>query len=150
MDVTEFINTALASINAVREEEAVQAYIDQGYDEDVARKLAEKDALIEANAQPKEKEETPKQTETLSQEDIDRFIAIRPNVDAKSIPDSVWESVRNGSSLTEAYLFYELEQKDAELKAAQKNNENKERSSGSAKTSKTQQEDTFLTELMKD
>ena len=59
MDVTEFINTALASINAVREEEAVQAYIDQGYDEDVARKFAEKDALIEANAQPKEKEEAP-------------------------------------------------------------------------------------------
>ena len=150
MDVTEFINTALASINAVREEEAVQAYVDQGYDEDVARKLAEKDALIEANAQPKEKEEAPKQTETLSQEDIDRFIAIRPNVDAKSIPDSVWESVRNGSSLTEAYLFYELEQKDAELKAAQKNNENKERSSGSAKTSKTQQEDAFLSELMRE
>ena len=150
MDVTEFINTALASINAVREEEAVQAYIDQGYDEDVARKFAEKDALIEANAQPKEKEETPKQTETLSQEDIDRFVSIRPNVDAKSIPDSVWESVRNGSSLTEAYLFYELEQKDAELKAAQKNNENKERSSGSAKTSKTQQEDAFLAELMRE
>ena len=40
MDVTEFINTALASINAVREEEAVQAYIDQGYDEGVARKLS--------------------------------------------------------------------------------------------------------------
>ena len=148
MDVTEFINTALASINAVREEEAVQAYIDQGYDEDVARKLAEKDALIAANAQTKEKEEAPKQTDTLSQEDIDRFVSIRPNVDAKSIPDSVWESVRNG--LTEAYLFYELEQKDAELKAVQKNNENKERSSGSAKTSKTQQEDAFLSELMKE
>ena len=81
-----------------------------------------------------------------------------PNLNPKSIPQSVWEEVRQGSTLVNAYDRYETEQLRAENQRLQQqlavqaqNAKNKQNSLGSMKSgSQTQKKDPFLEALFSD
>lgn len=73
--------------------------------------------------------------------DIQAFIQKHPNLDPKTIPQSVWDAVRGGETLVNAYGSYEMQQMQAENKqlkeqitALQQNNNNRQNSLGSMKS----------------
>lgn len=154
MSVKEFINSAVEGFRAAQEEEIKQAYISEGYDDETAELLAQKDLQIKAKQKAETEEqaalEEQKTEDAKRQRDIERFLEINPNVSAEEIPEEVWADVNKGYTLTEAYLKYKVGKQDLELRAAQKNEENKARSAGSARTSKLPKQDAFLSEFLKD
>lgn len=84
--------------------------------------------------------QTEKQMKEKMDRDIAEFRSVYPEVDAKTIPDVVWEKVNNGMPLIDAYRIHEntaIKQELAELKKAlqvQKTNEaNSATSPGSVK-----------------
>lgn len=126
---------------------------------------AEAEALVRAeeaerrlNATLSKQREAKQEREATmrrQQADIDEFIRRYPSLDPKTIPQSVWEEVRNGGTLVNAYGRYETEQLKAENQrlqqqlATQKQNEkNKENSLGSMKSGQGQKPDPFLDGFM--
>ena len=78
----------------------------------------------------------------LSDENINRFLAVYPNVKAEEIPQEVWDNcIKLNGDLLSAYLVYENKQlkagkaktEEAEQKKAQ-NQKNENRSTGSRRT----------------
>lgn len=65
------------------------------------------------------------------QEQLRRFVRQHPEVDPQEIPPQVWEAVRQGETLGEAYAGYEAGQLRAQLAALKKDRENRSRSTGS-------------------
>lgn len=92
------------------------------------------------------------------EQDIQEFVRRYPNLDYKTIPQSVWNQVRQGSLLVDAYSRYEMDMLRAEnqrLKqqdeARQQNEKNKANSLGSMKSGPAkEQTDPFLEELFRD
>ena len=76
--------------------------------------------------------------ERLSSECAD-FSELYPDVSVTSLPDSVWTSFKSGVPLAAAYALYEKRQKSATEKAINVNAKNKELSSGSLNSSKTEE-----------
>lgn len=75
------------------------------------------------------------EAERRMNEDIAAFRSTFPNVDGKTIPQSVWEDVGRGMTLVNAYAKYDNAQKLAEIQSAKKETENKSKSAGSVKSS---------------
>jgi hypothetical protein len=79
-------------------------------------------------------------------------------MDYKTIPAEVWQDVRKGETLVNAYGKYEMQQLKAEnqrlqqqIDAKAQNEKNKENSLGSMRSgSQTQKTDPFLDELFRD
>lgn len=109
---------------------------------------AEAEAIIRANRADRElqtyrsQEESARQQQAAAQErqqrDIREFVQRYPNVDAKTIPASVWQDVQRGDTLVSAYGRYEMQQLQAEnqrlqqqLAAKKQNDNNKQKSLGS-------------------
>lgn len=74
--------------------------------------------------------------------DIQAFLTRWPNVDPKTIPQTVWDAVRNGDTLVSAYASHELTKTKEEnkrltqqLAAREKNGSNHAAAVGSVKTS---------------
>lgn len=72
------------------------------------------------------------------QQDVQEFVRRYPGLDYKTIPASVWQDVRKGDTLVNAYGRYEMQQLRAEnqrlqqqIAAKQQNDKNKENSLGS-------------------
>ena len=65
------------------------------------------------------------------QRDIEAFYRAYPGVDPKSIPQEVWNEVKNGDSLTNSYTRYENRRLQAELAAERQNKENRAKAPGS-------------------
>lgn len=65
------------------------------------------------------------------QKDIESFYKAYPKVDPKSIPQEVWDAVKSGDTLTNAYTRYENQRLQAEIAALKQNNKNKSQSPGS-------------------
>jgi hypothetical protein len=92
------------------------------------------------------------------QRDVDEFVQKYPNMDYKTIPAEVWQDVRKGETLVNAYGKYEMQQLRAEnqrlqqqIAAKAQNEKNKENSLGSMRSgSQTQKTDPFLDELFRD
>lgn len=83
--------------------------------------------------------------------DIQEFVSRYQSVDPKTIPQSVWDAVRKGDTLVNAYSRYEVQQLREEnqrlqqqLKTNQKNEENKQRSVGSVNSNGQPKEDPFM------
>lgn len=55
---------------------------------------------------------------------LEEFGEIFPNTDIKTLPDSVWESVRSGNSLAAAYALYtkRTEAREAQIRAVNEQN----------------------------
>lgn len=109
---------------------------------------AEAEAIIRANRADRElqtyhsQEESARQQQAAAQErqqrDIREFCQRYPNVDAKTIPASVWQDVQRGDTLVNAYGRYEMQQLQAENQRLQQqlavkaqNENNKQKSLGS-------------------
>ena len=115
------------------------------------RELAAKEAKLTEATRVKQEAETAKaQEEARRQKDIQEFIEAHKDapVDIKSIPQSVWVDVRNGMTLTAAYMKFENQQLKAALaakKAAEtvkeQSNKNKSRSTGSRATVSSTEKD---------
>ena len=129
---------------------------------------AEAAAIIRANRADRQlqaiqtKEQTAQQqAEAMrqrQQRDVDEFVQKYPNMDYKTIPAEVWQDVRKGETLVNAYGKYEMQQLRAEnqrlqqqIAAKEQNEKNKENSLGSMRSgSQTQKTDPFLDELFRD
>ena len=65
------------------------------------------------------------------QRDIAQFCRIYPGVDPKTIPQEVWEAVKGGDTLTNAYTMHENKRLAAELAAERQNKANQANTPGS-------------------
>ena len=65
------------------------------------------------------------------QREVERFYRTYPQVDPSRIPPQVWDGVRSGDSLTDAYTRYENGRLKQELAAMQQNERNRSLSPGS-------------------
>ena len=86
------------------------------------------------------------EAEQKRQEGFVAFAKAHPDVDVKSIPQPVWDAVRGGQTLLEAYSSHEqqiIKAENAELKrkleAFEQNAKNKERSTGSKSSAGSKQ-----------
>lgn len=103
----------------------------------------------------REQQETARRRQ---EQDVRNFLQKYPNVDTKTIPASVWQEVRKGELLVDAYGRYEMEQLRAEnqrlqqqLGAKAQNDKNRENTIGSMRSgSQTQKKDVFLDALFAD
>lgn len=147
----EFLDNAVAAILVRKQgvdpkEALVQAKITRK-----EKELAVKEAkLTEASRVKQEAETAQAQEEARRQADIQAFIEAHKDnpVDIKSIPQSVWVDVRNGMTLTAAYMKYENQQlkaalaaKQAEEKVKVQSSKNKSRSTGSRATVSSTEKD---------
>lgn len=137
-------------------------------EKNLRRQRGESDAEAEANIRAeradrqlqaqKKLEEQQAEIQRRQQADIRAFEARYPNVNPQTIPQSVWDEVRKGEMLVNAYGRYETEQLRAENQRLQQqlavqaqNEKNKQNSLGSMKSgSTTQKTDPFLEALFSD
>lgn len=129
---------------------------------------AEAEAIIRANKserqlqgyQSREQQAQRQQQEAQErqQRDMREFVQRYPNMDYKTIPAEVWQDVRKGETLVNAYGKYEMQQLRAEnqrlqqqLSAKAQNEANQQKSLGSMHSGVSDQKtDTFLDELFRD
>jgi hypothetical protein len=129
---------------------------------------AEAEAIIRANkserqlqdyqTQEQRMQEQQRVAQERQQRDIQEFVQRYPGLDYKTIPASVWQNVRKGETLVNAYGKYEMQQMREEnqrlqqqLNAKAQNDKNKENSLGSMQSgSATPKTDPFLDELFRD
>jgi hypothetical protein len=134
----------------------INLYRQQGKTEEEAK------AIVRANRADRKLQEvqTKEQTERQQaeamrqrqQRDVDEFVQKYPNMDYKTIPEEVWQDVRKGETLVNAYGKYEMQQLRAEnqrlqqqIAAQKQNEENKHKSLGSMKSgSATPKMDDFM------
>ena len=137
-------------------------------EKNLRRQRGESDAEAEANIRAeradrqlqaqRQVEDQKAEVQRRQQADIQAFVNKYPNVDPKTIPQSVWEEVRGGELLVNAYGRYEMAQLKAEnqrllqqIAVQQQNEKNKQNSLGSMKSgSQTQKKDPFLEALFSD
>lgn len=99
------------------------------------KERAELDAR-QAEVRAKEEQQTSalrkaQEAAQARQKDIETFYKIYPGVDPKSIAQEVWDAVKNGDNLTNAYTMYENKRLTAELAAERQNKANQARTPGS-------------------
>ena len=94
-------------------------------------------AQQQRNAQAQQEQARQRQ-----EQDVQNFLRIYSGVDPRTIPQSVWAEVRNGDTLVSAYGRYQnqqlqsqIKELNAKLEAQKQNNNNKQRSLGSVKSS---------------
>lgn len=115
---------------------------------DKGNEISEEEALERVKKTKTEAKATAQDTnesgggKALSDENINRFLAVYPNVKAEEIPQEVWDNcIKLNGDLLSAYLVYENKQlkagktktEEAEQKKAQ-NQKNENRSTGSRRT----------------
>ena len=92
------------------------------------RKQAEFDSFQQQQNSIRQRAEEVQQAR---QRDIQAFYQAYPGVDPKAIPQEVWNAVREGQSLTNAYTMHENRRLQAELAAERQNRHNSAASPGS-------------------
>lgn len=135
-DVNAFINETRAAVLADGE----------GIDISVARKrleierkekeLAEKEAKLTATTTEKDSAEAEaRKQQEKQQADFLEFASEYTDIKPEQIPTDVWKIYGKGDcTLVQAYIRYENQQLKAKLAAAEKNAENKQRSTGSMRS----------------
>lgn len=145
MTVEELMDTTRANILAERE----------GIDHTVALqriKLERDRKALEAERQSMSRQTETSQKQAAEQArmkaSMDRFIQDHPDLDAKDIPQEVWEAFAAGKDMGDAYAVYEAKQlraqlaeKDREIETMKQNQNNQARSTGSQTTAGTSKDD---------
>lgn len=94
--------------------------------------LDAKQAQIQAEEQRRSSAQRQAQEAVQArQRDIAQFCRTYPGVDPKAIPQEVWEAVKSGDTLTNAYTMHENKRLAAELAAERQNKANKANTPGS-------------------
>ena len=134
----------------------------QGISPETAReRILREDAEQRLHSQQKAEEaeaSSKRDAEQRQKDDIARFQKKYKDVDPKSIPQEVWEAVRGGELLTDAYGDYQRRELERQLKEANeklairaKNESNKQKSLGSLQSTKQETgKDPFLEGFLSD
>lgn len=134
----------------------------QGISPETAReRILREDAEQRLHSQQKAEEaaaSSKRDTEQRQKDDIARFQKKYKDVDPKSIPQEVWEAVRGGELLTDAYGDYQRRELERQLREANeklairaKNESNKQKSLGSLQSTKQETgKDPFLEGFLSD
>ena len=134
----------------------------QGISPETAReRILREDAEQRLHSQQKAEEaaaSSKRDAEQRQRDDIARFQKKYKDVDPKSIPQEVWEAVRGGELLTDAYGDYQRRELERQLKEANeklairaKNESNKQKSLGSLQSTKQETgKDPFLEGFLSD
>ncbi len=134
----------------------------QGISPETAReRILREDAEQRLHSQQKAEEaaaSSKRDTEQRQKDDIARFQKKYKDVDPKSIPQEVWDAVRGGELLTDAYGDYQRRELERQLKEANeklairaKNESNKQKSLGSLQSTKQETgKDPFLEGFLSD
>ncbi len=105
-----------------------------GLPEEIAKELS--DARISKKEQ--RKQARIRRQESDANEEIKRFKELFPDVDAESIPDSVWEDVENGATLSHAFALYTVMQDVLNRRAQDVNMRNRERGASASSDGSTE------------
>ena len=134
----------------------------QGISPETAReRILREDAEQRLHSQQKAEEtaaSSKRNAEQRQKDDIARFQKKYKDVDPKSIPQEVWEAVRGGELLTDAYGDYQRRELERQLREANeklairaKNESNKQKSLGSLQSTKQETgKDPFLEGFLSD
>ena len=134
----------------------------QGISPETAReRILREDAEQRLHSQQKAEEaeaNSKRDAEQRQKDDIARFQKKYKDVDPKSIPQEVWEAVRGGELLTDAYGDYQRRELERQLKEANeklairaKNESNRQKSLGSLQSTKQETgKDPFLEGFLSD
>ena len=134
----------------------------QGISPETAReRILREDAEQRLHSQQKAEEaeaSSKRDAEQRQKDDIARFQKKYKDVDPKSIPQEVWEAVRGGELLTDAYGDYQRRELERQLKEANeklairaKNESNRQKSLGSLQSTKQETgKDPFLEGFLSD
>ena len=115
---------------------------------DKGNELSEEEALKRVRAE-KQKAETPEEDTAPADFDdqVTEFLKLYPNVKSDEIPAEVWEMVKGGTRLLNAYQANEIKQlrsEDAKHKQEEINRKNEKRSTGSLNSAgASRQKDAF-------
>ena len=120
--------------------------------EDAEQRLHSQQKAVEAEANRK------RDAEQRQKDDIARFQKKYKDVDPKTIPQEVWEAVRGGELLTDAYGDYQRRELERQLREANeklairaKNESNRQKSLGSLQSTKQETgKDPFLEGFLSD
>lgn len=134
----------------------------QGISPETAReRILREDAEQRLHSQQKAEEaeaSSKRDAEQRQKDDIARFQKKYKDVDPKTIPQEVWEAVRGGELLTDAYGDYQRRELERQLREANeklairaKNESNKQKSLGSLQSTKQETgKDPFLEGFLSD
>ena len=134
----------------------------QGISPETAReRILREDAEQRLHSQQKAEEaaaSSKRDTEQRQKDDIARFQKKYKDVDPKTIPQEVWEAVRGGELLTDAYGDYQRRELERQLREANeklairaKNESNRQKSLGSLQSTKQETgKDPFLEGFLSD
>lgn len=134
----------------------------QGISPETAReRILREDAEQRLHSQQKAEEtaaSSKRNAEQRQKDDIARFQKKYKDVDPKSIPQEVWDAVRGGELLTDAYGDYQRRELERQLREANeklairaKNESNKQKSLGSLQSTKQETgKDPFLEGFLSD
>ncbi len=107
----------------------------------VAAERAKTERLQRADQARQQQETARREADQRRNADFAAFISAYPDVQAKDIPQEVWQSVRQGQSLVTAYAMHdakaaraEIARMKAEAETARKNAENRAKAAPSATT----------------
>lgn len=140
----------------------INGLVSQGLSMETAReRVLREDAEQRLRSQQKAEEDAAsgkREAERRQREDITRFQQKYKDVDPKTIPEEVWNSVRDGELLTDAYGDYQRRDLERQLKEAKeklairtKNESNKQKSLGSLQSTKQETgKDPFLEGFLSD
>lgn len=134
----------------------------QGISPETAReRILREDAEQRLHSQQKDEEaeaNSKRDAEQRQKDDIARFQKKYKDVDPKTIPQEVWEAVRGGELLTDAYGDYQRRELERQLREANeklairaKNESNRQKSLGSLQSTKQETgKDPFLEGFLSD
>ncbi len=134
----------------------------QGISQETAReRILREDAEQRLHSQQKAEEaeaNSKRDAEQRQKDDIARFQKKYKDVDPKTIPQEVWEAVRGGELLTDAYGDYQRRELERQLREANeklairaKNESNRQKSLGSLQSTKQETgKDPFLEGFLSD
>lgn len=140
----------------------INGLVSQGLSMETAReRVLREDAEQRLHSQQKAEEAAAsgkREAEQRQKEDITRFQQKYKDVDPKTIPEEVWNAVRDGELLTDAYGDYQRRELERQLKEANeklairaKNESNKQKSLGSLQSTKQETgKDPFLEGFLSD
>ncbi len=140
----------------------INGLVSQGLSMETAReRILREDAEQRLHSQQKAEEAAAsgkREAERRQKEDITRFQQKYKDVDPKTIPEEVWNAVRDGELLTDAYGDYQRRELERQLKEAKeklairtKNESNKQKSLGSLQSTKQETgKDPFLEGFLSD
>lgn len=140
----------------------INGLVSQGLSMETAReRVLREDAEQRLHSQQKAEEAAAsgkREAERRQKEDITRFQQKYKDVDPKTIPEEVWNAVRDGELLTDAYGDYQRRDLERQLKEAKeklairtKNESNKQKSLGSLQSTKQETgKDPFLEGFLSD